>query len=84
MMKTALSALFMLITMMLSSGKVIAKSDYDFAPIDRYIKQAKKDIGLDSGTAVAIVKDGKIIYDGYFGYANIKERNEKTLRTATI
>jgi CubicO group peptidase (beta-lactamase class C family) len=54
----------------------------DFSTIDRYVNAAKKEVGLPSGTAIAIVKDGKIIYEGYFGYANIKEQKKVTDKTA--
>ncbi|KTF13528.1 serine hydrolase domain-containing protein [Pseudoalteromonas sp. H105] len=53
----------------------------DFSAIDKYVNFVKKEVGLPSGTAVAIVKDGKIVYEGYFGYSNIKDNkrvNEKT------
>ncbi len=69
-------------TALLFSATVAAKTGYDFSPIDRYVDQAKKDIGLPSGTAIAVVKDGKIIYEGYFGYANIKEEKKVTNETA--
>jgi CubicO group peptidase (beta-lactamase class C family) len=54
----------------------------DFSAIDRYVNAAKKEIGLPSGTAIAIVKDGNIIYEGYFGYADIKAKKKVTDKTA--
>lgn len=54
----------------------------DFSPIDKYVNFVKKEIGLPTGTAVAIVKDGKIVYEGYFGYANIKENKKVDNETA--
>lgn len=54
----------------------------DFSAIDRYVKSAKQEVGLPSGTAVAIVKDGKIVYQASFGYANIKENKPVTNETA--
>jgi CubicO group peptidase (beta-lactamase class C family) len=54
----------------------------DFSAIDKYVNAAKKEIGLPSGTAIAVVKDGKIVYEGYFGYANIKEKKKVTADTA--
>ena len=54
----------------------------DFSAIDKYVNAAKKEIGLPSGTAIAIVKEGKIVYEGYFGYANIKENKKVTADTA--
>jgi CubicO group peptidase (beta-lactamase class C family) len=54
----------------------------DFSAIDKYVNVAKKEIGLPSGTAIAVVKEGKIVYEGYFGYANIKENKKVTANTA--
>lgn len=39
--------------------------------LDAIVEKAKAASGLPSGTAVAVVKDGKVIYEGYFGYADI-------------
>lgn len=49
-------------------------ADPDFAPLSRLIQQTKDATGLPSGTAVAVVKDGKVIYEGYFGEADIAAR----------
>lgn len=46
----------------------------DFSAIDKYINAVKKEVNFPTGTAVAIVKDGKIVYQGYFGYADIKAK----------
>jgi CubicO group peptidase (beta-lactamase class C family) len=54
----------------------------DFSAIDRYVNAAKKEVGLPSGTAITIVKNGEIAYEGYFGYANIKEQKKVTDKTA--
>ncbi|NQZ23961.1 MAG: serine hydrolase [Colwellia sp.] len=59
-----------------------AIAGHDFTAIDRYVNAVKKEVGLPSGTAIAIVKDGQIIYEGYFGYANIKEQKKVTDKTA--
>ena len=45
--------------------------EYDFSSIGRYLTQLKQKIGLPSGTAIAVVKDDEILYQGYFGYADI-------------
>lgn len=53
-----------------------------FGPLSKYINENKKIIGLPSGTAVAVIKDNKIIYEGYFGYADIESKqlvNEDTV-----
>jgi CubicO group peptidase (beta-lactamase class C family) len=70
---------------LLLSLSIWASSSYatdDFSAIDKYVNAAKKEIGLPSGTAVAVVKNGKIIYEGYFGYANIKANKKVTAETA--
>lgn len=50
----------------------IAYANNDFIHIDNYIKENKKIIGLEAGTAIAIIKDGEIIHEGYFGYEDIE------------
>jgi CubicO group peptidase (beta-lactamase class C family) len=54
----------------------------DFSAIDRYVNAVKKEVDFPSGTAVAIVKDGKVIYQGYFGYSNIKAKEKVNAKTA--
>ncbi len=48
-----------------------AAADPDFAPLARLIEQTKQATAHPSGTAVAVVKDGRVIYEGYFGEADI-------------
>ncbi|MDP2561512.1 serine hydrolase [Psychrobium sp. 1_MG-2023] len=70
---------------LLVSLSIWASNSYamdDFSAIDNYVNAAKKEIGLPSGTAIAVVKDGEIVYEGYFGYANIKENKKVTAETA--
>jgi len=64
----------------LFASSSIASSD--FSAIEKYVNFVKKEVGLPSGTAVAIVKDGKIVYEGYFGYSNIKENKKVNSKTA--
>ncbi|MCD9030470.1 serine hydrolase [Luteimonas sp. Y-2-2-4F] len=45
----------------------------DFAPLARLVQEAK-DATLPSGTAIAVVKDGEIVHEAYFGYADIAAR----------
>lgn len=73
------SITFMLPVVLLANA-VFAKED--FSAIDRYVNSAKKEIGLPTGTAIAIVKDGSIIYEGYFGYADIKANKKVDDKTA--
>lgn len=53
----------------------------DFAPLARLIRQTKDATAHPSGTAVAVVKDGKVIYEGYFGDADIAARTPVTRET---
>ena len=75
-----MKVLILLLSLSLWTNSAIAVND--FSAIDKYVNAAKKEVGLPSGTAIAIVKDGKIIYEGYFGYANIKENIKVTNETA--
>lgn len=43
----------------------------DFAQLAAGIQGFKEATGLPSGTAIAVVKDGRIVYEGYFGDADI-------------
>lgn len=69
-----------IIASFLFAGTSIAGND--FSAIDKYVNAVKKEVGLPSGTAVAIVKDGKIVYEGYFGYSNIKSKKKVNDKTA--
>lgn len=53
----------------------------DFRPLASLIQTTKEATGHPSGTAVAVVKDGKILYEGYFGYADISARTPVTRDT---
>ncbi len=48
-----------------------AATPLDFAPLSALIEQTKAATGLPSGTAVVVVKDGKVIHEGYYGLADI-------------
>lgn len=48
----------------------------DFAPLEQLIEKTKTQTAVQSGTAVAVVQDGKVLYQGYFGYADIKARQK--------
>ncbi|MEG3048763.1 MAG: serine hydrolase domain-containing protein [Thermomonas sp.] len=49
-------------------------SDATFAPLTRAIEQFKHDTAYPTGTAVILVKDGKVAYQGYFGYADLRAK----------
>lgn len=60
----------------------VALASENFEPLTQFIEQAKAVSGLESGTAVAIVKDGKIIYQENFGYSSIEEKKRVSKDTA--
>lgn len=53
----------------------------DFRPLTKLIQQTKKATAYPSGTAIAVVKDGKIIYEGYFGFSDMQARTPVTRDT---
>lgn len=53
---------------------VRAASPVDFAPLEKLISATKQSTDHPSGTAIAVIKDGKVIYQGYFGYADIGKK----------
>ncbi|TQV88328.1 serine hydrolase domain-containing protein [Aliikangiella coralliicola] len=59
---------------------VYSKTDFSF--LDQFVKENKKVIELPSGTAVAIINDDKIVYEGYFGYADIEARQKVDEKTS--
>ncbi|MBL4617945.1 MAG: serine hydrolase [Robiginitomaculum sp.] len=72
---------FVLITILFfCTNAVFAKED--FSAIDDYVEQVKKGTDMPSGTAIAIVKNGKIIYEGYFGFADIQAKKPVDADTA--
>ncbi len=54
----------------------------DFSALEALVKDLKGVSNLPSGTAIAIIKDDQIIYEGYFGYADIEKREEVSAETA--
>ena len=46
----------------------------DYQPITEYVTQNKLDIRLPTGTAVAVLKGDKLVYEGYFGYRDIQKK----------
>ena len=68
------------IALIAASQSIFAESE--FAPLTQFIEQTKRVSGLESGTAIAIVRDGKIIYQKNFGYSNIANKKLVTKDTA--
>lgn len=63
------------------SFPALAAPDPDFGPLAGFIETLKQATAHPSGTAVAVVKDGSIVYEGYFGFADIGARTPVTRDT---
>lgn len=59
-----------------------AASTINFAPLAKLVDDTKQVTGQRSGTAIAVIKNGKVIYQGYFGYADIEKKIPITAETA--
>jgi len=60
--------------LMMASSSAFAESVKDFKSLAGFIEKTKGETLLPSGTAVAIVKEGKLIYEGYFGFSDIEHK----------
>jgi len=54
----------------------------DFAPLKRRVEHVKDVTAHPFGTAIAVVKDGQIVYEAYLGYADIGKRLPVTRDTS--
>lgn len=71
-----------LLTSALATDSVHSTEVADFSELTRFVEQAKATTKLPSGTAVAIIKDGKIIYQHNFGFSDITAKKPVTNDTA--
>ncbi len=71
-MRTLLISL-LLITYPLSHA-ASADPSVDFTDLARLVQQTKDRTSHQTGTAIAVIRGGKIIYQGYFGYADIQNK----------
>lgn len=51
-----------------------AASPVHFAPLEKLINETKQSTAHPSGTAIAVIREGRVIYQGYFGYADIGKK----------
>lgn len=79
-MKIALPAL--LAVMGALSPQAFAAPPADFEALEGFIRKTKEITAHPSGTAIAVVKDGEVVYEGYFGFADIRRRTPVTRDTA--
>lgn len=71
----ATSLLFVIVSSMIHA-------EDSFQTIDQFMADVKKETQLKTGTAIAIVKDGSIVYEKYFGYADIQAKKPVDKNTA--
>jgi CubicO group peptidase (beta-lactamase class C family) len=72
----------LVIPVALMSSAAIAAPAPDFDELAGLILKTKDATSHSSGTAVAVVKDGKVIYEGYFGFSDIGARKPVTPDTS--
>lgn len=72
----------MIAAMVVMATPAVAATAPDFGPLSDLIQKTKDVTAHPSGTAVAVVKDGKVVYEGYFGFEDIEQRAPVTRDTA--
>jgi CubicO group peptidase (beta-lactamase class C family) len=72
----------LLVGSMLISFGAFAEPHVEFDELAKLVERSKAAIEHQTGTAIAVVKDGKIIYEGYFGYADIQKKTRVDRNTA--
>lgn len=76
------SSLFLLCSSLLAPAMAQPLSSQDFAELEQAIAAIKTQAGLPFGSAIALVHQGKLIYQHYSGYADIKQRQAVNADTA--
>jgi len=79
-MKSALLSLVIAATVL--TTQTAAAAEPDFSGLARAIQATKDATGFPAGTAIIVVKDGKVLYQGYFGYADIQAKTPVSADTA--
>lgn len=69
------------ITMAWMSSSASGTSARQFDELAGFIQKTKVETAHPSGTAIAIVKDGKLVYEGYFGFSDINRKKPVTRDT---
>lgn len=59
------------LALLLFASPAMAAAPSAFAPLADALQRFKDDTAHRTGTAVVVVKDGKVAYEGYFGHADI-------------
>jgi len=60
-----------LVAAVLVSNSIGIAGANEFPMLESMIEEIKLASGLPSGTAVAVIKENRVIYEGYFGYADL-------------
>ncbi len=71
-----------MVVMAVMSYSATAASAQNFDELASFIQSTKDKTAHPAGTAVAIVKDGKIVYEGYFGFSDIDGKKPITRDTS--
>ena len=79
-LKSALLSMFVAATILTTQAATAAESDFN--GLARAIQATKDATGFPAGTAVIVVKDGKVAYQGYFGYADVEAKTPVGADTA--
>ncbi len=69
---TTVFILLFTIIYQLGHSQISSATPTEFSNIEKNIKAIKTKIDMPSGAAIAVVKDDKILYEGYFGCSNIE------------
>ncbi|MDZ7868566.1 MAG: serine hydrolase domain-containing protein [Rheinheimera sp.] len=77
-----LSALLLLCCSLCAPAKAQPLTPQDFAELDQAIAALKTQAGLPFGSAIALVHQGKVIYQHHSGYADIQHRQVVSSDTA--
>lgn len=69
------------IAMALAQPACADRSEPDFSALAKLVANTNAAIDHPTGMAIAVVHDGKVVYQGYFGLADIARRTPVTART---
>lgn len=79
-LRSALLSLFVATGVMTTQAAIAGEPD--FKGLSHAIQATKDATAFPAGTAVIVVKDGKVLYQGYFGYADIEAKTPVSADTA--
>ncbi|MBB5209146.1 serine hydrolase [Chiayiivirga flava] len=65
-----------------SFSAIAAPQSAEFAGLARLVQNAKEATSFPSGTAIVAIEGGRVVYEGYFGYADIGARTPVDRDTA--